>query len=96
MQTRYKDCCGIHGVLSPFIAIELSMTDEQQTAKYISELKYPIQKRMILRGVFSIDDVCNKAMKIERLHIRAPPFRRLLSIEEPLRWRRSSTEFHDV
>jgi len=63
---------------------ELSMTDEQHTAKYISGLKYPIQERVILHDVFSVNEAHNKAMKIERLHIRAPLFRRLMSIDEPL------------
>jgi len=54
---------------------ELSMTNEQQTAKYISKLKYLIQERVILHDVFSIDEAYNKAMKIERLYSTAPPFR---------------------
>ena len=41
--------------------------EEQQAAKYISGLKYPIQERVILHDVFSVDEVYNKALKIERL-----------------------------
>ena len=44
---------------------DLSIMDEQQTAKYISGLKYHIQKRVILHDVFSVDEAYNKAMKIE-------------------------------
>jgi len=60
------------------------MTDEKQTTKYISGLKYPIQEHVILHNVFSIDKTHNKVMKIERLQSRTAPFRRPLSIEEPL------------
>ena len=63
---------------------ELFMTDEQQTAKYISGLKYPIQERVILHDVFSIDVFHNKTMKIERLHSRALPFRHPMLLEKPL------------
>ena len=58
--------------------------DEQQTTKYIGGLKYPIQERTIFHDVFSFDNAHNIAMKIERLYIRASPFRRLMSIEELL------------
>ena len=51
------------------------MTDEQQTAKYINGLKYPIQKCVILHDVFSIDEAHNNAIKIERLQDRAVPFK---------------------
>ena len=60
------------------------MTDEQQTVKYTNELRYLIQERVILHDVFSIDEAHNKAMKIDRLHSRAPPFRRPMLLEEPL------------
>ena len=46
---------------------ELSITEEQQATKYISDLKYAIQEHMILHDVFSVDEVYNKALKIERL-----------------------------
>ena len=45
--------------------------------KYISSLKYPIQKCVILYNIFSVDEVYNKAMKIERLQNRATPFKSL-------------------
>jgi len=61
---------------------DLSMTEEQQAAKYISGLKYNIQKRVIIHDVFSVDEVHNKALKIERLHNRAPLFRCPTPIEE--------------
>jgi len=51
------------------------MTDEQQAAKYISGIKYPIQEHVILYDVFSVDEAHNKALKIERLQSRTPPFR---------------------
>ena len=35
---------------------KLSMMDEQQMAKYINGLKYPIQECMILHDVFSVDE----------------------------------------
>ena len=54
---------------------DLSMTEEQQTAKYINGLKYSIQERVALQDVFSIDKAENKVMKIERLHSRALPFK---------------------
>ena len=46
---------------------DLSMMEEQQTAKYINDLKYPIQERVIFHDEFSVDEAHNKAMKIERL-----------------------------
>jgi len=51
------------------------MTDEHQTAKYIIMLKYPIQDRVILHDVFSVDEAHNKTTKIERLKSRALPFK---------------------
>jgi len=51
------------------------MTEEQQAAKYISGLKYPIQEHMILHDVFSVDEAHNKTMKIEMLQNRASPFK---------------------
>jgi len=58
------------------------MTKEQQAAKYISGLKYPIQERVILYDVFSVDEAHNKVLKIERLQSRAPPFKRPAPIED--------------
>ena len=43
------------------------MTEEQQTIKLISGLKYSIQERVIFHDVFFIDETCDKVMKIERL-----------------------------
>jgi len=54
---------------------DLSMTDEHQTAKYIIMLKYPIQDRVILHDVFSVDEAHNKTIKIERLKSKALPFK---------------------
>ena len=51
------------------------MTEEKQTAKCISGLKYPIQECVILYDVFSINKAHNKVMKIERLQSRASPFK---------------------
>jgi len=51
------------------------MTNEQQTVKYISGLKYPIQERVILHNVFSVDEAHNKAMKIERLQSKILPLK---------------------
>ena len=46
---------------------DLSMTEEQQTAKYIHGLKNPIQECVALQDVYSIDKAQNKTMKVERL-----------------------------
>ena len=62
---------------------DLSLTEEQQTAKYIYGLNYPIQGRVAIKDVFSVDEAQNSAMKIKRLRSRALSFRRPLSIEEP-------------
>ena len=48
---------------------------EEQVAKYISSLKYPIQERMILHDVFSADEAYNKAIKIKRLQNRTSHFK---------------------
>ena len=56
--------------------------EEQQAIKYINDLKYPIQERVILHDVSFVDEAHNKAMKIERLQSKAPPFRRPTPIEE--------------
>ena len=61
---------------------DLSLTEKQQTAKYIYELNYPIQERVAITDVFSVDEAQNKVMKIERLRSKAPPPRLPLSIEE--------------
>jgi len=58
------------------------MTEEQQAAKYISGLKYPIQERVILHDAFSIDEAHTKALKVERLQSRASPFRHPTLIEQ--------------
>ena len=42
------------------------MTEEQQSTKYISGLKYSIQECVILHDVFSVDEAHNKALKIKR------------------------------
>jgi len=60
------------------------MLDEQQAVKCINGLKYPIQERMILHDMFSIDEAQNKVMKNERLHSRTQPLRCPMSIEKPL------------
>ena len=54
---------------------DLSLTEEQQTAKYIHRLKYPIQERVALQDLYSIDKAQNKAMKVERLQNKALPFK---------------------
>ena len=59
------------------------MMEEQQVSKYISDLKYSNQECVILHDVFSIYETHNKALKIERLQSRAPPFRRSTPIERP-------------
>ena len=63
---------------------DLSLTEEQQTAKYNHGLNYSIQERMANQDVFSVNKAQNKAMKIEKLQSKAPPFRLPLSIEEPV------------
>jgi len=45
------------------------MSEEQHAAKYISDLQYLIQERVILHDVFSVDEAHNKALKIERLKV---------------------------
>jgi len=62
---------------------DLAMTEEQQAAKYISGLKYPIQERVILHDVFSVDEAHNKALKVKRLQSRASTFRHSKPIEKP-------------
>ena len=49
--------------------------EEQQTAKYIHELKYLIQKRVTLQDVYSVDEAQNKAMKVERLQNKTLSFK---------------------
>jgi len=68
------------------------MTNEQQTAKYISGLKYPIQERIILHDVFSVDEAHNKAMKIERLRSRTLPLKSVA--EKTSQQYKNSTRFH--
>jgi len=54
---------------------DLSITEEQQAAKYINSLKYPIRERVIRHDAFSVDEAHNKAMKIERLQKRVSSFK---------------------
>jgi len=61
---------------------DLSLTEEQQNAQYIHRLNYPIQERVAIQDVFSVNEAQNKVMKIGRLQSRAPPSRCPLSIEE--------------
>ena len=85
MQIRHKNCCNIHRRSSIASSrCRLSMTEEQQTAKYINGLSYTIQERVALHDVFSVDKVHYKAMKIERLQSKTPLFSHQLSIEEPV------------
>ena len=63
---------------------DLSLTEEQQTVKYIHRLNWPIQECVAIQDMFYVDEAQNKAMKIERLQNRAPPSRHSLSIEEPV------------
>jgi len=58
------------------------VTEEQQAEKYISGLKYHIQKHVILPDVFSVDEAHNKVLKIDGLQSRAPSFRRSTTIVE--------------
>ena len=53
----------------------LSLTEEQQTIKYIHGLKYPIQERVALQDLYFIDEAQNKAMKVERLQNKTLPFK---------------------
>ena len=46
---------------------DLSLTEEQHTAKYIHRLKYSIQERVDLQDVYSVDEAQNKAKKVVRL-----------------------------
>ena len=55
---------------------------DQQATKYISGLKYFIQKRVILHNEFSVDETHNKILKIERLQSITPLFKSLTPIEE--------------
>jgi len=41
------------------------MTEKQQTAKYISRLRYTIQEHVAIHDVLSVNEAHNKAMKIE-------------------------------
>jgi len=61
---------------------DLVMTEEQQVTKYISGLKYPIQECVILHDVFSVDEAHIKALKVESLQSKAPPFRRSTPFEK--------------
>jgi len=54
---------------------DLSLMEEQQTAKYIYRLKYLIQERMDLQDLYCIDEAQSKAMKVERLQNKALPFK---------------------
>jgi len=48
---------------------------EEQAVKCTSGLKYPIQERVILHDMFSINEAHNKTMKIERLQNTASTFK---------------------
>jgi len=52
------------------------------SGKYISGLKHPIQERVILRDVISVDEAHDKVLEIEILQTRTPPFRCLAPIED--------------
>ena len=54
---------------------DLSLTEKQQTSKYINGLKYSIQERMAFQDMFSVNEAQNKVMRIERLQSRALPFK---------------------
>jgi len=54
---------------------DLSLTEEQQTTKYIHGLKYPIQELVTLQDLYSVDKAQNKTMKVERLQNKALPFK---------------------
>jgi len=58
--------------------------DDRWTIREVHQRVKLHQERVILHDVFSIDKTRNKAMEIERQQSKAPPFRRPLSIEEPL------------
>jgi len=45
---------------------DFSLTEEQQTAKYIYRLNSPIQECVAIQDVFFVDEAPKKAMKIER------------------------------
>ena len=61
---------------------DLVMMEELQAVKYINDLKYTIQKCVILHDVFSIDEAHNKALMIKRLQSWALSFRHPTLIEE--------------
>ena len=62
---------------------DIFMTEEQQAAKYISGLKYPIQECVTLHDVFfSIDEAHNKALKVEILQCRTLLSKPLTPIKE--------------
>jgi len=54
---------------------DLSLTEEQQAAKYIHGLKYPIQERVVFQNLYSVDEAENKAMKVKRLQNNALSFK---------------------
>jgi len=45
---------------------DLVVMEEQQAAKYISNIKYPSQECVILHNVFSVNEAHNKVLKVER------------------------------
>jgi len=49
---------------------DLSLTEEQQTIKYIHGLKYPIQERVALQDLYPIDEAQNKAMRMRGYRTR--------------------------
>ena len=62
---------------------DLSLTEEQQTAKYIHGLNYLIQERVAIQDVVSVDEAQNKVIKIERLRSKAPPSRHPYQLKSP-------------
>jgi len=48
---------------------------KEQAKKYINDLKYLIQERMILHDMFSVDKAHKTVLKIERLQNRALSFK---------------------
>ena len=47
--------------------MQLILTEEEQTLKYINGLKYSIQEQVAFQDIASVDEAQNKVMKIKRL-----------------------------
>ena len=76
MQTRYKDCCGIHEwILPPLIAMRPVHDGWTTNCKVHQRVKIPHSRACDPPWRISIDEAYNKAMKIERLQSRALPFK---------------------